>query len=169
MKTAILKISLACIIVPFVIGCNKESGKKPVPESYATPKMAARGKGFTKKSVYDDKKGVYDCTNPGSSCKVSVSVDANESAEIATVQNIIVNSSSGNGNAYFNTNNWDVLFDEVNDMQGVLASIQGNTLFLYEIPSADGSGTTYGYSYVLSTAINAASVNDNNTMAVWQY
>jgi len=166
MKKLLLPICIGLFAT--VVACNKttQQSSSPASSQATAHHSAARGSGFTKKAVMDDK-GNCDCTKPGTSCKTSTKLTDEQAAEITTLTGII--SSNGNGNAYFNTQNWSALFDEVNDIPGLLASIQSNQVFLYQIPSAQGSGTTFGYSYVLSTATSVATISNNNTQWTWQY
>jgi hypothetical protein len=76
---------------------------------------------------------------------------------------------NGNGNAFFYTTDWQLLFEEVNDTQDLLAEIQNSVVFLYQLSNNNESGTTFGYTFALSTATSVTSVNANNTLYIWQY
>jgi len=163
------KITIAIcsvIIVSTVIftACTKDVKSSTGTVSPAIQSKREIPKGFYYRIVIDDQ-GRCSCVPGGGNCKSTSSVSDEQSKEISVLQGIIQN--SGNGNAYFNTPNWQVLFAEVTDVPGLLSSIQGNQVFLYQLTNSQG--TTYGYSYVLSTAPNAASVSDNNTEYAWEY
>ena len=168
MKKITSMIMLSAMVI-VIFGCSKKEGKSTSTVTPVIKKAAAKGKGgYTREAMILEGSGRVDCTKPGPNCKVTKSLSNSQLAEIGTLQNIIA--TNGNGNTFFNDNsNWDDLFDEVNDQDGLLASIQANTIFMYQLVSADSSGTTYGYSYVLSTAQTAAGVDVNNITAVWQY
>jgi hypothetical protein len=168
MKTTILAFSSIAILFLTTTACHKNDAKNAVTQTTPAPTnhVAAKGK-YTKKAKQDENTNNWDCSEAGSSCRVKLVVQNDpEVQEIAQLQQIIAQ--NGNGNAYFSTQNWSVLFDD-DDPQTLLARIAANQVFLYQMSSVSNNGTTYGYSYVLSTATNIQGVNMNNTEGVWQY
>lgn len=168
MKRTILAIGSVTILLLAATACHKNNTQTNITRTAPAPtaQVAAKGK-YTKKAKQDETSGNWDCTEDGSSCKVKRVVQNDpEVQEIALLQQIIAQ--NGNGNAYFSTPNWSILFDD-DDPQTLLARIAANQVFLYQMTSSSNSVGTYGYSYVLSTAPNIQSVNMSNTEGVWQY
>lgn len=168
MNKIILAISAVTIILLGSTACHKNDTRTVTNTAQSSNHpAAAKGTGYTREAMIIEGSGAVDCTEKGTNCKVKMVVPNDpEAHEIALLQQII--DQNGNGNAYFSTPNWDVLFDD-DDPQTLLSRIAANQVFLYQMPSAGNSGTAYGYSYVLSTATSKQAVNMSNIEGVWQY
>lgn len=169
MKHKLMPTCVVTVMAMSFAACNKDSRLQPTASTSQTKghQLVAKGKGFNRKGVINEKNGLIDCVDPGTTCKATKSASSAQAAEIALLQTII--STNGNGNAYFNTPNWQLLFGDISDEQTWLINIAGNQLFLYQITSAPGSQSTYGYSYVLSSAQSLSLVSAGNSLVFWQY
>jgi hypothetical protein len=145
MNKITLALSSATILSLGVTACHKNNTQTAVTNATHSPvhSTAAKGTGYSREAMIIEGSGHVDCTQKGNSCKVKLVAQTDpEVQEIAILQQIIAQ--NGNGNAYFSTTNWSVLFDD-DDPQTLLGRISANQVFLYQLTSASNSGTTYGY------------------------
>ncbi len=130
--------------------------------------IANRKKGkYTREGLILEGSGRIDCTQPGNNCKVSNKLADEDLSQLAILQQAIV--TNGNGNSFFNTQGWNILFPEVADVPGLLTQIQNNQVFMYQLQSAQNSADPYGLSYVLSTAQSVSGVTNSNIQWIWQF
>lgn len=166
MKTTIL---VGAVLLTGFTACKKNNAVNTNTATTTLPSnnTAAKGTGYTREGLIIEGSGKVDCTQSGNNCKVKLVVPNDpEVNEIALLQQIIAQ--NGNGNAYFSTQNWSVLFAD-DDPQTLLSRIGQNQVFLYQLSSNANHGTTYGYSYVLSTATSIQNVDASNIEGFWQY
>jgi hypothetical protein len=168
MKKLILALTTIIIVSA---SCNKNSVTTPSINTKANEHI----KYANKKTKNPPKGPVYDrrpdwvedgnkvkCPDSGTQCSVAKgSASAAQQAQLDIANNYII---KNNGNAYFTTEDWYLLFDEVNSMDEMLEQIQNNTIHLVKLNSAD-TYETFG----LSTANTSAEANASNTVYVWKF
>jgi hypothetical protein len=105
------------------------------------------------------------CGGAGNNCgKASISTFSGEELEQLNLLNsyFLLN----NANRYFDTPNWDMLFEEIKETNGLIDRIHNDEVLFFRIPSGESDGST---TYVLSTARNIANLGTNNVIFAWQF
>lgn len=103
--------------------------------------------------------GKYDCSKSGDNCNVNKRPNKLMLDQLAVLDTYVA---SGNSGAYFQGNNWQIIFPEITEAG--IAALTGNEIHIYKKESNDETS-----SYVLSSAQSSDGVNADNVIAVWQY
>lgn len=105
------------------------------------------------------------CPEAGTQCSVSKAtagyVNESQQVQIDLVNSLVAHNK---GNDYFNTEDWYMLFEEIESMEGMLEQINNNTVHLYKLSTADAYQT-----FCLSTAETPEDANSSNTIYIWKF
>jgi hypothetical protein len=145
-----------------VVSCKKEEGRVNNNTLVGSTKNTMREEEFTRSFEPIEGGDKADCSAKGKSCKIKAIMDEQALNEMSLLNTLI---SSGNGNDYFTTPNWEYLFAEINSQQGLLHDILTNVVHIYKFEHV----ATNNVMYCLSTAQTQTGVTAANTVAGWNF
>lgn len=153
----------AMAVVSMASACTKEETKANNTMSTKENKEFMRPEEeFTREfEPYDGGKKA-ECTVKGNSCKVKFDINERMYEEMSILDGFIA---GGDGNAYFNTADWEILFSEVANQQGLLSDIRNNRVRIYKMLN----NNTNNAMYCLSIAQSQSSVTATNIVMGWNF
>lgn len=171
MKKLILALTTIIIVGA---SCNKTSitsssadaqTKEQVVLAKDKPKNTPKVPVYNRRPDWVEDGNKVKCPEAGTQCSVTKAV-AGELTISQQIQLDMVNSlvAQNKGNTYFNSEDWYILFEEVESMEGILEQINNNSIHLYKLNTAD----TY-QTFCLSSAETAEGASSSNTIYIWKF
>jgi hypothetical protein len=105
------------------------------------------------------------CSGPGNNCG-KASKTSFTPVELQQADLLATYFAANNANGYFDTENWDILFEEVNEIEGLITDIQNGDVNFFQMQSGEDDGSV---TYVLSTATVVTDVTTSNSIYAWQF
>lgn len=158
----------------FMISCSKERALPTIESPKEKKKyQLARETGLTNSRQVESMEGSQklECPWDPGKCnkkKPNIAEDMYASglinAEIEKIDDIL--QTAGSANSYFQSDNWQFMFGEVEDDPTLLNRILTNQIHFYKFATSDQGVTV---AYVLSTAQNPNNVTTQNIEMAWEY
>jgi hypothetical protein len=169
------KLLISSLISAAVISsCNKDNSLLPVKSTKEQKQyQLTRETGLTNSRQVETMEGSQklECPwDPGKCNKKKPNIAEDQyasgliNAEIEKIDNII--QTTGSANSYFQTDNWQFLFGEVEDDPTLLNRILTNQIHFYKFATNDQD---VAVAYVLSTAQDPNNVTTQNIEVAWEY